>query len=180
MTETIAIRIFDSVFRFFIPRDYEETTKGEQFLQYDNDDDNRILVFGTESSFEFLENSQHWFVDGTFKSVPAQFMQLYTIHGLQRGHNVLCAYGLLRNKEARTYEEMLGQIQRLTNNAIPESIMTDFENGSIAALRATYPNVPLKGCLFHLSKNIYKRVQDAGLAARYLNDNAFRTSSTSK
>ena len=140
-----------------------------------NDDDNRILVFGTESSFEFLENSQHWFVDGTFKSVPAQFMQLYTIHGLQRGHNVLCAYGLLRNKEARTYEEMLGQIQRLTNNAIPESIMTDFENGSIAALRATYPNVPLKGCLFHLSKNIYKRVQDAGLAARYLNDNAFRT-----
>ena len=57
--------------------------------------------------------------------------------------------------------------------------MTDFENGSIAALRATYPNFPLKGCLFHLSKNIYKQIprqiQDAGLATRYLNDNAFRT-----
>jgi len=54
-------------------------------------------------------------------------MQLYTVHGLQRGHNVFGAYALLRNKEANMYTEMLNQIPALTNNIELESFMTDFE-----------------------------------------------------
>jgi len=95
-TQDKVFKILYSSFRFFIPRVYEETARGERFLQYDNDNGNRILIFGTPASIEFLENCQHWFMDGTFKTVPTQFMQLFTIHGLQRGHNVLCAYSLLR------------------------------------------------------------------------------------
>ena len=37
-----------------------------------------------------------------------------------------------------------------------------------------YPDSDLNGCLFHLSKNIYKRVKDFGLTNNYLNDQVFR------
>ena len=113
-------------------------------------------------------------MDGTFRTVPDQFMQLYTVHGLQRGHNVLGAYALLRNKEANTYTEMLNQIRALTNNVEPESFMTDFQTGSSNALQRVYPNVPRKGCFFHLCQNIFRHVSTAGLLGRYTNDNNFR------
>ncbi|XP_066915446.1 uncharacterized protein [Clytia hemisphaerica] len=146
----------------------------ELLLQYDNDNDNRILIFGTASSLDFLQNSAHWFMDGKFRPVPGQFMQLYTVHGLQRGHNVLGAFALLRNKEANTYTEMLNQIHALTNNVEPESFMTDFETGLSNALQRVYPNVPRKGCFFHLCQNIFKHVSTEGLLGRYTDDSNFR------
>ena len=35
--------------------------------------------------------------------------------------------------------------------------------------------VPQKGCLFHLSKNVYKLVQDEGMSQLSMNDEEFRT-----
>ena len=45
----------------------------------------------------------------------------------------------------------------------------------MGALGQVYPVVPQKGCLFHLSKNIYKRVQDEGMPQLYMNDEEFCT-----
>ena len=53
--------------------------------------------------------------------------------------------------------------------------MIDFEQSMMGALDRVYPLVPQKGCLFHLSKNIYKHVQNEGLTQLYLNDAVFRT-----
>ena len=52
-------------------------------------------------------------------------------------------------------------------------MMIDFEQSIM--LDRVYPLVPQKGCLFHLSKNIYKHVQNEGLTQLYLNDAVFRT-----
>ena len=41
-------------------------------------------------------------------------------------------------------------------------------------MRGEYPNSNVYGCLFHLSKNVYKKVQANGLASLYLNDQVFR------
>ena len=44
----------------------------------------------------------------------------------------------------------------------------------IGALAQVFPFSPVRGCLFHLSKNIYRKVQDLGLQQIYLNDPVFR------
>ena len=54
-------------------------------------------------------------------------MQLYTVHGLTNHGNIVGAYALLPNKRRAAYIEMLTEIQRLTRNAMPHSLVTDFD-----------------------------------------------------
>ena len=147
----------------------------QSFLQYDNGRQDRILIYGTRGSLNFLENVPHWFMDGTFKVSPPQFVQLYTIHGLSNtGFNVVGAYCLLPTKNANTYEEMLMEIQNLTNQVAPASVMTDFESAMSAGFPRRNPGVPLVGCHFHLSGNSFKHLQLLGLQQDYENNQIFR------
>ena len=127
-----------------------------------------MLIFGTRQSLDFLSNSSNWFMDGTFKVSPPQFKQLYTVHGLSVGRHVVGAYALLPNKRLETYQEMLRQ--HLMNRLLCQSIMS-----MIGAISNIYPLVPQGGCLFHLSKCVYRHVQQLGLQEMYLNDINFRT-----
>ena len=165
----------DNDFGFAIPDQYTLTTTGEQFLQIDTQMGGRFLMFGTDTSIEFLSHSPDWFMDGTFATVPPQFMQLYTIHGLQNGRNAIGLYALLRNKDEATYEHMLNHVSALTNRAVPQSINIDYERAAIGAAEIVYPNSNKRGCFFHLSQNVYRHVQQNGLSQLYLRDEDFRT-----
>ena len=98
---------------FIVPPNYMVNALGQQFLIYDNQRQDRILLFSTPESLRFLANADNWFMGGTFKFSPLQFTQLYTIHGLSSGRNVVGAYALLPDKRMVTYAEMPTQIQRL-------------------------------------------------------------------
>ena len=65
-----------------IPEKYKSTSKGQQFLLYDSGihQTNRLLIFGTHQMLNLLRDTSNWYADGTFKVVPIQFYQLYTIH----------------------------------------------------------------------------------------------------
>lgn len=95
-------------------------------------------------------------MDGAFATARPQFLQLYTIHELHHGRNVVGAYCLLTNK-------------RQTNSAVLHSIM--IKN----ALSQEYLLLPQKDCLFHLFKSIYGHVQELGLSQRSINDEQFWT-----
>ena len=74
-----------------------------------------------------------------------------------------------------TYVELLSQIHSLTNQVVPESIMTGLEKSMIGAIVQVYPLTLRKGHLFYLSKSMYRRVQELGLSHQYLNDAVLRT-----
>ena len=92
--------------QFAILHNYTVDVLGQQFLVYDHGRPDRIVLFGTDKGFRFLSNSQDWFLDGTFKSIPGQFMQLYTVHGLTNHGNIVGAYALLSNKRRAAYEDV--------------------------------------------------------------------------
>ena len=152
--------------QFFIPQNYIVGVLGQQFLVYDNGRVDRILLFSTEEGFRFLSSSQNWFLDGTFKLSPVRFMQLYTVHILTNHRNIVEA-----NAEML---KMLTEVQRLIHNAMPHSLMTDFESRILSALNQIYPGIPQVGCLFHLANNVFRRVQDIGLQQNNLTDLLFR------
>ena len=49
----------------------------------------------------------------------------------------------------------------------------DFEKASLNAFEGLHPNCSLTGYFFHLSKNIWKKVQSAGIQQRYQDDDDF-------
>ena len=67
-----------------LPPEYQQTAKGEHFLLYDSGPDpQRILIFGTQRNLDMLQASQFWLSDGTFKTAPNLFAQVYLLHALR-------------------------------------------------------------------------------------------------
>lgn len=67
-----------------IPDDFCKTSSGENFLMYDSgvyEEDKRIMIFSTNKHLEFLATCDTVHMDGTFKSCPQLFGQLYVMHG---------------------------------------------------------------------------------------------------
>jgi hypothetical protein len=158
-----------------IPEQYTMTQDGQQFLLFDSGakSKGRMFLFGTKDNLRLLEVNQHWFMDGTFKTAPALFSQLYTVHALVNGRTVPCVYALLQNKTQETYTALLQQLTVLNTNLQPISIMIDFEMAVIKSVERVFPECEVKGCFFHLSQNIYRKIQDSGLQQLYQVDSEF-------
>ena len=123
---------------FVIPAPYTTMEDGDRF---NNNVDDRILIFSTDESLNFLASADDWFMDETFKVAPPQFAQLYTMHGLSGTHHIIGCYELLPNKTRETYMELLQQVNQLTNGFQPQ---TDYEQAGICAIPNVYPNTSQK------------------------------------
>ena len=86
-----------------------------------------------------------------------------------------CIYALLPNKTEAIYDKLFKKLLEIEPLLNPLTIMVDFEKAAINALEENFISV-ITGCFFHLSQNIFRRVQEHGLAVRYQEDNDFAIS----
>lgn len=137
---------------------YTETILGETFLQYDSgvQDPNRFLLFYKQNSLSRLCNSRIMLCDGTFKTVPSMFYQLYSLHGIVQDHTFPLIYVLTNSKTEDFYRRMLVQVkqhaEQLNYVLQPQYISADFELAFFNAARGIFPNSRIHGCLFHNSE----------------------------
>ena len=127
-----------------------------------------------------LNTSSIWLADGTFKTAPNLFYQLYVIHALKGGPNILedghllpCLFILLSKNTANIYGRMWEEIKSLCPNACPSHILVDFELTAINSFSLNFPGTQIKGCSFHLAQNFWRKIQELGLKARYQQDSLF-------
>ncbi|KAG0440655.1 hypothetical protein DMUE_1575 [Dictyocoela muelleri] len=87
-----------------IPENIKYTFSNEQFLQFDSDinDPNRFIIFTTETHLLYLENTRSWYCDGTFRSAPREFTQLYVIMGICNSTQPL-VYIFMKDKSKVSY-----------------------------------------------------------------------------
>ena len=158
-----------------IPNEFSVNCRGDQFLLYDSGvgDVNRILVFATDDALSLLRQSDHWFGDGTFSVSPLVFFQVYTIHSICEEKVVPCLFALLPNKTGHTYGRLMAEVDANMNGHAPTDFLFDFEQAAFNAARNTFPGVEVKGCFFHLCQNIWKKIQQNGLAQLYEDDDDF-------
>ena len=161
--------------RFFnIPPEYQQTTAGEAFLLHDTGNgDDRILVFAVNENIQLLAESQLWFMDGTFKTSPELFFQVYTIHSCTANRVLPCAYALLPNKQQATYHRLFEILKEHQNALAPQNVMVDLELAVLNAIDASFPDSSKKGCFFHFSQAIFRKIQSLGLQVRYKDDEDF-------
>ena len=162
-----------------IPDSFKITLSGNLFLVKDltvNQD--RILLFTTKSNIEYLSQALFWVMDGTFKTVPTIFSQLYTIHapigGEENSRILPLVYALMTGKSEELYKHLFQNLIDVSEeNDIqlsPSIIITDFEKAAINASYSEFPNVINKGCFFHLGQSGWRKIQEVGLATQYGND----------
>lgn len=147
---------------------------GERFLLYDSGKtEERMLVFGTPTNLTLLSKQKVWFADGTFKTRPLLFYQVYTIHVFIAGQAVPAVYALLPNKKKKTYKELLQALLDLEPSLSPDTVITDFEQAAIKAFTSVFPHAEQHGCFFHFAQAIFRKIQFYGLQARYEIDSNF-------
>ena len=130
----------------------------------------RFLIFATKKQLELLAKSKSWFTDGTFKCSKEPFVQLYSIHGFVRSGNTmkqvpLCFIQMTRRKQ-RDYKAVFRAVAALTPGRQVEEVIADFESAVWPAVQSIL-KVPVKGCWFHWSQAIYRRIVNAGLRTAY-------------
>ena len=168
----------ESLEHLIIPPEYQVTQKGDNFLLFDSGPGSqRIIMFGTQENVEMLNASQIWLADGTFKTAPPLFSQVYCIHGLrggpnplQDGHLLPCLFILLPSKTEAIYARMWERIHLLCPTAEPTHMLMDFEIGAINSFRVEWPLTNVKGCFFHLTQNFWRKIQEIGLQGQYMHD----------
>ncbi|CAF1103817.1 unnamed protein product [Rotaria sordida] len=150
---------------------WSKTLSGEQFILHNS----KHLIFGTSESLKQLSKSDndHLFFDGTFKSCPNPFYQLYSVHSVNSELSTPKLYTLLPDKKAPTYISIFNSILNLCHmNNIglnPKFITIDFEQAAIIAIKLIFPNAIIKGCNFHFNKCIYSKLQDLGFQSAFIN-----------
>ena len=80
-----------------------------------------------------LRGARIWLADGTFKTAPILFEQVYVVHALRGGPkplrdgNIPSLFVLLTNKTQDIYMKMWEAIQQLCPLAQPTHMLMDFE-----------------------------------------------------
>lgn len=147
---------------------YTRTLTNDEFLKFDNrDPENRILIFYTDEMLQRFVVSETILCDGTFKSVPGCFKQLYTLHGIIGGHLFPLVYALTCKKDTETYKTIFRHLKlaasRLNSTFAPRTIMSDFELAFMRAAKDEFPNARIKGCYFHWATAVWDHVSNLGL-----------------
>ena len=154
-----------------LPEEFTQTRQGEPFLIANDGEEDRIMVFSTAAHLEVLCQSEIVLGDGTFKSSPQLFSQIYIIFGVHLGTVFPLVYALLPNKSESIYLRLLECIKtaclKISLVWNPKVFQTDFEMAMITAVRKALPFANTRGCLFHLAQSIWRYVQKVGLQVDY-------------
>ena len=154
--------------------------KDEIFLKHDGwaTPINRVLIFSTDKCLDILSDSSKWGADGTFDVVPLLFDSLWIIFARFSHSYVPMVYILMNSRQQSSYQYALDQLRILRPTANPTSVAMDYEMAEINSFRATFPNVDLRLCFFHLSQSIYRHLCKEGFQVRYGEDGDFRITAT--
>ena len=61
------------------------------------------------------------------------------------------------------FSQFLCNAVRNNNGNDPDGFLVNFETAAINAIRNVLPQTDTSGCFFHLSSNLWKHIQRAGL-----------------
>ena len=125
------------------------------------------IFSGDDSGFIFfLMKLPEICFDGTFFTVLVQFYQLWTIFIVIDQHVLPAIHCLLTGKseELYKYQAVLSKIQEILPQFLPQIAMSDWEQAARNGFKTLFNGIKLRGCWFHYTQRIWKKVQKINLA----------------
>ena len=75
--------------------DWANTLGGQPFVLAESGAEDKIILLGTQSNLHYLAEAECLYVDGTFKTCPHLFYQIFSIHIIKYGQTFPMVYALL-------------------------------------------------------------------------------------
>ena len=153
---------------------WRKTWRGERFLLRQSNDWG-IVMFATRRNIRVLVRCRQLYMDATFRTAPRPYEQMFSVFGDYNGRVVPLITALMTNRTVGDYRQVFQKIKRSVRRITgqqwePESSVVDFEQALITALETETPHTRLEGCYFHFNQSLWRRIQEAGLAHGYRND----------
>lgn len=135
----------------------------------------RHLIFATDQQLAHLSKAKCWYIDGTFKLVKRPLQQLFTINAFMRtddhAKQVPLVFVLISGRKKKDYRKVIKSIlDLLPVEPDVRQITVDFEKALWSVLRQVLPGVKIKGCVFHWTQALWRKIQELGLQQPYCND----------
>ncbi|XP_067668277.1 uncharacterized protein [Haliotis asinina] len=151
---------------------WANTKDGRRFLAVNSGREDKILVFATDETLEMAQQANILYMDGTFYSCPGLWHQLYVIHSMAGGKMFPLMFCLLPDRRRETYTRLFQQLKEVTQDRVgrplsPDVIQVDFEYPVHQAIHAEFPTTAVRGCYFHYSQCVWRKVQDLELVRAY-------------
>ena len=108
----------------------------------------------------------------------ATLRQLWSIHAFLKQNDctkqVPLLFVLMSRRCKEDYNKILAYLkEKLPHPMTVTEVVMDFEHAVWSSFRTTLPDVTLRGCSFHWSQCVWKRIQDEGLAPAYRQNNKY-------
>ena len=130
-----------------------------------------MIFLTTPFQLNLIKESDILFLDGTFRSAPKSYYQVFNIIGYLKEKNIslpimsvimkykyeICYINLFENLKIMLYEN------NIDIDFSKIYLMTDFEIALRNALKKTFPDSIILGCYFHYIKSIVSKFKDYGL-----------------
>ncbi|KAG0440667.1 hypothetical protein DMUE_1566 [Dictyocoela muelleri] len=133
----------------------------------------RVIVFSTYSNIIHLSYNKTWICDGTFRSSPCGFYQIYTIMAIINCKSFPLTYLIMKKKLQAAYSKALNFLKSKLQS-YPENIIIDFESTALRAITDVYPQTRVEGCFFHFSQLLWRKIQQLHLSIIYKKESEFR------
>ena len=131
----------------------------------------RHLLFASKKQLKLLKKAHTWYVDGTFKIIREPFKQLFSIHVFVKEGDcmkqVSVAFVFMSRRSKKDYKAVFKALLDLVPTCEVKTMVADFEAASWNAIREVIPNIEVKGCLFHFTQAVYRKIGYVKLANEY-------------
>uniref|UniRef100_A0A914WV65 MULE transposase domain-containing protein n=1 Tax=Plectus sambesii TaxID=2011161 RepID=A0A914WV65_9BILA len=169
LRKTRASRLPTIVDPLVIPDEYKLTMTNQRF-QLEVDSEN-MVVFADDRGLGLMRRSPVWKLDGTFRTAPRGFYQVYTIHCRHPDFNesIVVLHAFMKRRLKTNYAELFELVRRslgpepltdLTPGGVRRRALFDYEPGTNDAFSTVFPEFVIKGCRFHFAQKILGHFDD--------------------
>ena len=88
-------------------------------------------------------------IDGTFKTSPKYFTQIWIVSGYEGSTCVPFMYILIEDKTCSSYSKAIEVLKSYCPDFDSDSFMVDFEKAEHSVIRSHFIDAIIKGCLFY-------------------------------
>ena len=127
----------------------------------------KYVIFTSLYQLKMFGECDEYYADGTFKSAPKGWYQLFNIWGYKKSNNIYLPLAniIMSNKSYEIYDKVIKEfLSYFENYKIDidfknKGIMTDYEHSLRTAIKNNLPDIKIRSCYFHYSKAIYKKAK---------------------